>query len=119
MTPSYSLAWDETSVAYEEVISSEGWLTGQIDIPSINLIVHEASILSLYVLSALNSRTSSSVSAHDDFGVRLRYSVGISIIGFESHPETLVTVIKIFVLLAVMPRWMLRLPFKVRTLVKT
>jgi hypothetical protein len=41
----YSLAWEEASVAYEEVVHSEGWLTEpQVDVPSINHAVHKASI---------------------------------------------------------------------------
>ncbi|KAJ7778547.1 hypothetical protein B0H16DRAFT_1449132 [Mycena metata] len=38
----YSMAWNETSIAYEEVINSEGWLTeGEVDVLAINHAIHK------------------------------------------------------------------------------
>jgi hypothetical protein len=115
MVPSYSLAWDETSVAYEEVISSEGWLTGQIVVPSINAVVHKAGLFTLHVLSVLNilfPQFALMMISRCAFGIPLAYKESGSNPLNPDFPEALVTIIKNFVLFAVMPRWMLRLPFK-------
>ncbi|KAJ6531304.1 cytochrome P450 [Mycena capillaripes] len=99
-TQLYSLVWDETSVAYEEVINSEGWLTeSQINVSSINAIVHKAKF-SLMIISRCA------------FGVPLAYQESISNPLNPDFPEALGTIIKDFILYAIVPRWMFRLPFQ-------
>ncbi|KAJ7477257.1 cytochrome P450 [Mycena galericulata] len=101
----YSLVWDEASVAYEEVVSSEGWVTErQTNVPSINSIVHKFSLMMI-------SRCA--------FGIPLAYEESASNPSNPGFSEALVTIIKDFVLFSVMPRWMFRLPFKRLQLART
>ncbi|KAJ7625360.1 cytochrome P450 [Mycena polygramma] len=94
----YSFAWDETSVAYEEVVNSEGWLTErEIDVPSINAVVHKFSLMMI-------SRCA--------FGIPLEYQESASNLSDPDFPEALQRIIKDFVLYAIIPRWMFRLPFQ-------
>ncbi|KAJ7638382.1 cytochrome P450 [Roridomyces roridus] len=97
-TSLYSLAWDEASVAYEEVVYSEGWLTErQFDVSSINHIVHKFSLMMI-------SRCA--------FGIPLAYEEPTSNPANPDFPEALVRIIKDFVLFAIVPRRMFNLPFK-------
>ncbi|KAJ7920700.1 cytochrome P450 [Mycena leptocephala] len=97
-TKLYSLAWEEASVAYEEVVHSEGWLTEpQVDVPSINHAVHKFSLMII-------SRCA--------FGIPLAYHEPPANPSNPDFSEALVRIIKDFVMYAVTPHWMLRLPFK-------
>ncbi|KAJ6462035.1 cytochrome P450 [Mycena vitilis] len=94
----YSFAWDETSVAYEEVVNAEGWLTEhEINVPSINTIVHKFSLMMI-------SRCA--------FGIPLAYQESASNPSNAGFPEALQRIMKDFVLYAIIPRWMFRLPFQ-------
>ncbi|KAJ7147295.1 cytochrome P450 [Mycena filopes] len=97
-TKLYSMAWDETSSAYEEVVTSEGWLTeGHTHVPAINQVVHKFALM-------IVSRCA--------FGIPLAYKESASDPSNPNFSSALVRVIKDFILFSIMPRWMFRLPFK-------